>query len=245
MELPSGVEMKAGGAPEGECEPVSDNCQLEAFCYSLSHDLRSLLTRIYTASQALRDGYSTNLDRSGKYFVQCICDASESMEERIQAMLTLSLVARQEIQRVEVDLSALAVEVIDGLRQSDPGHAVEFLCAPSLIARGDARLLRVVLENLLGNAWKYSRKTASPRVSFDCSRESGSLRFFVGDNGAGFSMADAHRLFKPFERLHDSKEFPGTGIGLATVQRIVERHGGRIWAEGAVGRGATFYFTLP
>jgi signal transduction histidine kinase len=218
--------------------------ELEAFCYSLSHDLRSLLTRIYTASQALRDGYGPTLDRSGKYFVQCICEASESMEERIQAMLTLSLVTRQEMQKTEVDLSAMALEVVDGL-EADSSPAVAFVCAPSLKVSGDGRLLRVVLENLLGNAWKYSKKVPQPRVEFGCSPGSLSPHFFVRDNGAGFPMTEAHRLFKPFERLHENKEFPGTGIGLATVQRIVERHGGRIWAESAVDQGATFYFTLP
>jgi signal transduction histidine kinase len=160
-------------------------------------------------------------------------------------MLTLSLVVRQEMQKTEVDMSTMAKEVVDGLRQADSRLAVEFICAPSLKVSGDGRLLRVVVENLLGNAWKYSRKVPQPRIEFGCLSGSVSPHFFVRDNGAGFPMAEAHRLFKPFERLHGSKEFPGTGIGLATVQRIVERHGGRIWAESAVGQGATFYFTLP
>jgi signal transduction histidine kinase len=230
---------------EGERERLPESREMEAFCYSLSHDLRSLLTRIYTASQALRDGYGTTLDRSGKYFVQCICDASESMEERIQAMLTLSLVARQEMQVAEVDLSAMAAEVMAGLRQGEIVPAGQFTCAPSLSARGDARLLRVVLENLLGNAWKYTRRVSHPHIEFGCLPGLASPHYFVRDNGAGFPMSDAHRLFKPFERLHDCKEFPGTGIGLATVQRIIERHGGHIWAEGVVGQGAVFSFTLP
>lgn len=246
MEPTSGDEMKVHGAmgEVGGCD-AADGSELEAFCYTLSHDLRSLLTRIYTASQALRDGYGPTLDRSGKYFVQCICDASESMEERIQAMLTLSLVNRQEVAMAEVDLSAMAVEVMAGLRHGADNPAVEFVCAAGLKARGDASLVRAVLENLLGNAWKYSGKVAQPRIEFGCRPGSTSPHFFVRDNGAGFSMADAHRLFKPFERLHDGKEFPGTGIGLATVQRIILRHGGQVWAEGVVGRGATFFFTLP
>jgi light-regulated signal transduction histidine kinase (bacteriophytochrome) len=245
MEHSSGDETKFGRVLQAKGCESAEHRELEAFCYSLSHDLRSLLTRIYTASQALRDGYATTLDHSGKYFVQCICEASESMEERIQAMLALSLVTRQEIRLAEVDLSAMATEVMMDLQQSDIRHPVQFVCAPSLSASGDARLLRVVLENLLGNAWKYTKKVTQPRIEFGCQRESASPLFFVRDNGAGFSMSEAHRLFKPFERLHDSREFPGNGIGLATVQRIVERHCGRVWAEGAIGQGATFFLSLP
>jgi light-regulated signal transduction histidine kinase (bacteriophytochrome) len=241
-----GDEMESNSVlREGGGEAAPDSRELEAFCYSLSHDLRSYLTRIYTASQALRDGYSTSLDGSGKYFVQCICEASESMEERIQAMLTLSLVTRKEMQMEEVDLSVMATEILDDLRRNDEGRQVEISCAPLLKTRGDAGLLRVVMENLLSNAWKYSRKVVRPRIEFGCRLGATSLIFFVRDNGAGFSMAEAHRLFKPFERLHGSRDFPGTGIGLATVQRIIERHGGRLWAEGAIGQGAIFYFTLP
>jgi signal transduction histidine kinase len=243
MEPSSGHELEPHCPSEAEHGSAGEARVVETFCYSLSHDLRSLLTRIYTASQALRDGYGSSLDRSARYFVQCICEASESMEERIQAMLALSLVTRQEMQRTELDLSAMATEIVQGLQQIESRPALEFVCAPGLKVWGDGRLVRVVLENLLGNAWKYTRKVPQACVEFGCRLAAGSAQFFVRDNGVGFPMHDSHRLFKPFERLHGC-EFPGSGIGLATVQRIVERHGGRIWAEGAVERGATFIFTL-
>jgi light-regulated signal transduction histidine kinase (bacteriophytochrome) len=167
------------------------------------------------------------------------------MAELIDDMLELSRVGRAELTRAQARLTDLARALADELSRREPERQVTFVIEDGLVADADSRLLRVVLDNLLGNAWKFTAKVAQPRVELGSERRGGETVFFVRDNGAGFNMAYAHKLFSPFQRLHSEAEFPGTGIGLATVQRIVDRHGGRVWAESAVGHGATVFFTLP
>ena len=223
---------------------AAKNRELEAFSYSLSHDLNTPLTKISVAVQALQDSYADRLDETGRFFIRSIVEGSERMEELIDAMLVLARIARRELRREEVDLSALAVGVVSDLRQAEPQRRVEPVITPGLSATGDPALLRVVLQNLFANAWKYTRQTPEPRVEFGAVEHLGTTTYYVRDNGAGFEMKDLDRLFKPFQRLHDQEHFPGTGIGLATVQRIVERHGGSITAHGVPDHGATFTFTL-
>ena len=207
--------------------------------------MRAPLRAIDGFSQALLEDYTERLDAEGKDLLQHIRGATQRMADLIDALLELSRVARAELQRETVDFSGLAKRIVAELQQTQPDRQVEFAIAEGLMASGDARLLRVVLENLLGNAWKFSAKQPQARIEVgSLAQPNGALAFFVRDNGAGFDMAYADKLFGAFQRLHRMHEFPGTGIGLATVQRIVQRHGGRIWAEGAVGQGATFYFTL-
>jgi len=223
---------------------IATNRELESFSYTLSHDLRSPLTRIYVAAQALAEMYGEVLDENGRLFLHSICDASEHMEELIEAILGLSGVARSELHAEEVDLSGLVAVIAAELHVPEPERRVDFVLAAGVTAFCDLRLMKVALENLVGNAWKYSRNISGARIEFGVTERDGEAIYFVRDNGAGFDMRDADGLFMPFKRLHASKDFPGTGIGLATVQRIIERHGGNIWAEAAVGKGATFYFTL-
>jgi light-regulated signal transduction histidine kinase (bacteriophytochrome) len=166
------------------------------------------------------------------------------MKQLIQDLLSLSQINREQLRREKVDLSALAQAVAGDLRSREPQRCVQVSVMPELFAEGDPRLLRVALENLLGNAWKFTSKKPDAAIEFGIIAEGGARAFFVRDNGAGFDMNYAQRLFGAFQRLHSTSEFPGTGIGLATVQRVINRHGGRIWAQGAIGAGATFYFTL-
>ncbi|HEY6008376.1 MAG TPA: PAS domain S-box protein [Geobacteraceae bacterium] len=222
---------------------VLTNRDLEAFNYSLSHDLRVPLTRIYTAAQALEE-QAGQLNDEGRFMLQNVLDGTEAMEQLIEAMLILGRVSRSELQRQEVDLSELARTVGAETQLANAGHLVEFVVAPGVWAEGDPQLLRVVFENFLGNAWKYTRNTPQPRVEFGVEGRRGERVYFIRDNGAGFDMEKADRLFKPFQRLHAASEYPGYGIGLATVQRVIERHGGQVWGEGTVGAGATFFFTL-
>ena len=222
------------------------NKELEAFAYSVSHDLRAPLRSINGFSQALLEDYSDNLDDVAQDYLQRVRKASQRMGQLINDLLKLSRLTRGELHRTRVDLSAIAAEIIDDLQKAHPEREVNCDIAPHLIADGDARLLSVVLENLLGNAWKFTQKSehAKIKVGRTEGKEDGQTAFFVHDNGAGFDMAYADKLFTPFQRLHRMTEFEGTGIGLATVQRIIHRHGGQVWAESEVGNGATFYFTL-
>jgi signal transduction histidine kinase len=167
------------------------------------------------------------------------------MHELMNALLGLSRLTRAPLRRQRVDLSALALGVAAGLREAEPARSVALSVQPGLVASGDPALLRSVLDNLLGNAWKYTLRTAEPRIEFGAEERAGEMVFRVCDNGAGFDMAYAERLFAPFQRLHEDADFPGLGVGLPTVQRIVQRHGGRVWAEATPGLGAAFYFTLP
>jgi signal transduction histidine kinase len=216
------------------------NKELEAFSYSVSHDLRGPLRSLNGFSQMLVDQYAERLDPRGRDYLQRVLAAAVEMGDLIDGFLKLARVARQEMKMDTVDLSALAEAVARDLRALDPGRTVEFRVEPGIAATGDAALLRVVLENLLGNAWKFTSKRGKSTIEFGL-REGAC---FVRDDGAGFDMADASRLFRPFERLHAASDFPGTGIGLATVHRVVERHGGTLRAEAAPGRGAAFFFTL-
>ncbi|HEY5208801.1 MAG TPA: response regulator [Stellaceae bacterium] len=221
------------------------NRELEAFSYSVSHDLRAPLRTVDGFARVLIEDHAGALDPTGRDYLRRMRAATQRMGDLIDDLLQLSQVSRAEIVRAPVDLSATARLVGAELARAHPERAVRLDIADGLTAQGDARLLRIVLENLLGNAWKYSRNAARPTISFGATGEHEELiAYFVRDNGAGFDMAFAHKLFTPFERLHSGEEFPGTGIGLATVQRIVARHGGRIWAESTVGAGATFFWTL-
>ncbi len=226
-------------------ELVDSNRDLEAFSYSLSHDLRSPLTRIYSSAQLLQDQYEDVLDEDGRYLLDTICSAGAGMEQLIEAMLVLAQVTKSELLHEEVDLSEIALEVAAELLESEPERRVEFVIAPDMVAQGDPQILPAALKNLVGNAWKYTSKASHPRIEVGSLLREGEKVFFVRDNGAGFDMQDAMMIFKPFYRHHEAKEFPGLGIGLATVQRIIQRHGGRVWAEGKPGEGAAFYFTLP
>ncbi len=220
------------------------NKELEAFSYSVSHDLRAPLRSIDGFSQALLEDYTDKLDVEGQRFLQRVRAASQRMAELIDDLLALSRLTRSEMHRETVNLTALAQAIATGLREAKPIRQVEFTIAEGMVVRADAQLMRAALENLLGNAWKFTARQPRPCIEFGAMAQDGQIVYFVRDNGAGFDMAYADKLFGAFQRLHAPVEFPGTGIGLATVQRIIHRHGGRIWAEGVVEQGATFYFTL-
>ena len=220
------------------------NRELEAFSYSVSHDLRAPLRSIDGFSQILLEDYRDELDEDGRDYLGRVRAASQRMGQLIDDLLELSRVTRGPLRRTSVDLSAVAADVAGGLKASDPGRRGSFMISEGLTARGDARLLRVALENLLGNAWKFTSREPEARVEFGASWRGGRQVYQVRDNGAGFDAAYAGKLFGAFQRLHGSDEFEGTGVGLATVARVIRRHGGEIWAEGKVGEGATFYFTL-
>jgi light-regulated signal transduction histidine kinase (bacteriophytochrome) len=221
------------------------NQELESFSYSVSHDLRAPLRRIAGFNQLLLEDCKDQLDATGRDYLARITDSTERMGLLIDDLLALSRAARGPLALDRVDLSQLARAAIEELRKADESRTVEIAIEDGLVAQGDARLLRIVLDNLLGNAWKYTRKTERPRVGFGAKTLQRETCYFVSDNGVGFDPAHADRLFAPFQRLHSDQEFAGTGIGLATVQRIVHRHGGKVWAEASEGEGATFYFRLP
>lgn len=221
------------------------NQELEAFAYSVSHDLRAPLRAMDGFSQALLEDYEAQLDAVGRDYLRRVRAASQRMAQLIDDLLKLSRLSRGELHCERVDLSALARDVVVELRQRQPERQVDVTIAPQLVVYGDARLLQIVLENLLGNAWKFTGKMAAARIELGVMEHEGQLTYFIRDNGAGFEMTYVDKLFGAFQRLHQNAEFEGTGIGLATVQRIIHRHGGHIWAESVVGQGATFYFTLP
>jgi predicted ATPase/signal transduction histidine kinase/GAF domain-containing protein len=221
------------------------NQELESFSYSVSHDLRAPLRSIDGFSRILEEDFADKLDDQGRGCLQKIRTSSEHMRQLIDDMLQLSRVTRTELRRSPVDLSLLARAVVEGLRVAEPQRSVELVVEPGLIVHADEHLMRIVLENLIGNAWKYTGRRPAARIEFGRVPREGEPAYFVRDNGAGFDAQFAHKLFQAFQRLHPVSEFPGTGIGLATVQRVIHRHGGRVWAEGERGRGATFFFTLP
>src|SRR5215471_8228045 len=229
---------------ERTAQLTAANQELEAFSYSVSHDLRAPLRSIDGFSRILLKSYLDKLDTPGQDYLQRVRAASQRMGQLIDDLLELSRVTRVELRREAVDLSALARAIAAELQQTQPGRQVTFVIAEGLVARGDVRLLRGVLENLLNNAWKFTGKLTHAEITFGSTQQDGRPVYCVHDNGAGFDMAYADKLFGAFQRLHPASEFEGTGIGLATVQRIIHRHGGRVWAEGAVGQGARFYFTL-
>jgi light-regulated signal transduction histidine kinase (bacteriophytochrome) len=220
------------------------NKELEAFSYSVSHDLRAPLRGIDGFSKALLEDYGDKLDEKGNEFLNRVRTAAQRMAELIDNLLGLSQVTRGELIRKQVDLSALARSVAAELKQGEPGRVVEFDVTNDVLVEGDPKLLLIVIENLFGNAWKFTSKHSHARVKFGVSNENGETIYYVRDDGAGFDMAYAGKLFGAFQRLHQPIEFQGTGIGLATVGRIIRRHGGRVWAEGEVEKGATFSFTL-
>jgi len=220
------------------------NKELESFSYSVSHDLRSPLRSIDGFSQALLEDYSARLDETGQEYLNRLRSSSQKMGELIDGLLKLSHLTRSEMHLEKVDLSALAEEISARLRETHTNRQTKFLIDSGLNVDGDPQMLRVLLENLLGNAWKFTRKTPRALIEFGSTANGARKTFFIKDNGAGFDMAYKDKLFSAFQRLHDTADFPGTGIGLATVQRIINRHGGSIRAEGAVGKGAAFYFTL-
>jgi len=220
------------------------NRELEAFSYSVSHDLHAPLTRIYSAAQIIREEHCRTMGEEGTLLVNAICDGCEDMEALISSLLSLSRVSSRELQRERCDLGLIAEIVAADLRLAQPSRRAEFTIGEGLRDDADRGLVRVLLENLLGNAWKYTRKTPEARIEFSAEDIGGERVYRIRDNGVGFDMGNAGKLFKPFQRLHDGSEFKGTGIGLATVKRIVDRHGGRIWYEAAPGEGAAFFFTL-
>ncbi len=220
------------------------NKELETFAYSVSHDLRAPLRGIDGFSQALLEDYGDKLDEQGREYLGRVRAATQRMGHLIDDMLILSRVTRSEMRRETVDLTALAGVVMAELQKTQPERQMQFVVAEGLTVNGDAVLLRAVLDNLLGNAWKFTAKQTTARIELGVTLHEGERAYYVRDDGVGFDMTYVGKLFSPFQRLHSASEFAGTGVGLATVQRIVYRHGGKVWAEGAVGRGATFYFTL-
>jgi light-regulated signal transduction histidine kinase (bacteriophytochrome) len=220
------------------------NKELEAFSYSVAHDLRAPLRSIDGFSQALLEDCADRLDADGRRYLKNVRESAQQMGELVDDLLNLSRVTRAELRHEHVDLSELARPVLARLRESEPEREVEVVIQDGLVTQADPRLLDVVLTNLLGNAWKFTGKRAAARIEFAARAGGHPPVYFVRDNGAGFDGRYADKLFGVFQRLHAEHEFEGTGIGLATVQRIVQRHGGRVWAEGEVDRGATFFFTL-
>ena len=218
--------------------------ELEAFSYSVSHDLRAPLRSIDGFSQILLEDYRDKVDEEGRDSLRRIRNASQNMAQLIDALLQLSRVMRSELRSEPVDLSVLALSTAAMIQKADPARRVRFRVVNGLQACGDRRLLGVLLQNLLQNAWKFSARNPEPSVEFGSTQKDGKSAYYVRDNGIGFDMTYVNKLFTPFQRLHAKEEFEGTGIGLATVQRVIKRHGGKVWAEGAVGRGATFYFSL-
>ncbi len=221
------------------------NRELESFSYSVAHDLRAPLRAMNGFAQILLEDYEGKLDTEGVDCLREINSNAVRMGALIDALLSLSRVTRSELKPEWVDVTATARAVVSQLQAVDAGRTVELRIEEKLAAWVDPPLCRNLLDNLIGNAWKFSSKVEKPRIAVGSTHKDGALTFFVADNGAGFDMTYAKKLFAPFQRLHSAAEFHGTGIGLATSQRIVHRHGGRIWAEGSLGAGATFFFTLP
>lgn len=224
---------------------AANNRELEAFSHSLSHDLSAPLTKISCAVEALRELYGERMGDEGRFLLSCISEGGAQMEDLMDALLVLSRVSRKELRRETVDMGAMVSQLALDLYRSDPARRVDFVISPELTAEGDPSLLRVALQNLLSNAWKFTRNVDGGRIEFGSIDRNGERVFYLRDNGAGFDMGAVGRIFEVFQRLHDEGLFPGTGVGLATVQRVIERHGGTVTAHGVPGHGATFTFTLP
>jgi PAS domain S-box-containing protein len=238
VELEARVELRTA-------ELVVANKNLEAFTYSVAHDLRSPLRALSGYGEALAEDYGDRLDETGRRFIERIQAATERMSALIDDLLLLAQVSRSEMSLGPVDLSAEVAAIAGELRAGEPGRRVRFAIEDGVWVSADRTLIRTVVQNLVENAWKYTARHDAAVIEFGATAaEDGRVCCYVRDDGAGFDPAFTAKLFQPFQRLHAVTEFPGTGIGLASVRRIVERHGGRVWAEGAVGRGATFYFTL-
>jgi signal transduction histidine kinase len=219
------------------------NKDLESFAATVSHDLRAPVGSISGFAQALQEDYAPQLDETGRECIHWILHSATQMNNIIEGMLQMARLTRVEVHRTEVDITRMARDIGDGLRRAHPDRDVEFVIRDGIIANGDERLLRAVLENLIGNAFKFTSKRPGARIEIGARNDEGTMAFYVRDNGAGFAPEHAAKMFRPFQRLHSEKEFSGTGIGLATVHRIVQRHGGRVWAEGEPEKGATVYFT--
>jgi light-regulated signal transduction histidine kinase (bacteriophytochrome) len=225
-------------------ELASANKELESFSYSISHDLRAPLRAMKGFCNILQEDYNDKLDALAQEYLGRIINSSNKMSDLIDDILNLSKISRQEVILKEIDLSIIADGVVVSLRQADSANAVEVVIARDLKTYGDSHLMNIALSNLIGNAWKYSGKTPGAKIEFGSIEKGGQTIYYVRDNGAGFNMKFANKLFEPFARLHSDREFPGTGIGLAIVKRVIEKHRGTIWAESEIGKGATFYFTL-
>jgi signal transduction histidine kinase len=219
------------------------NKDLESFAATVSHDLRAPVGSISGFAQALQEDYAPQLDEVGQECIHWILHSTKQMNNLIEGMLHMARLARVEVHRTEVDITRIARDVAAGLQRAHPDRDVQFFIPDGIIASGDERLLRAVLENLIGNAFKFTSKRPGARIEIGSRSDEGAMAFYVRDNGAGFAPEHAAKMFRPFQRLHSEKEFSGTGIGLATVHRIVQRHGGRVWAEGEPEKGATIYFT--
>lgn len=220
------------------------NKELESFSYSVSHDLRAPLRGIDGFSQALLEDYAGRLDAQGKEHLDRVRLGVQRMGGLIDDLLNLSRITRAEMRSERVDLSQMAQSIADELRKTQPEREADFAIRPKMEVKGDPELMRIALENLLSNSWKFTSKQPRTRIEFGRMADNGHSVFFVKDNGAGFDSAYSKRLFGAFQRLHSNSDFPGTGIGLATVQRVIRRHGGKVWAESEVGQGATFFFTV-
>jgi two-component system sensor histidine kinase/response regulator len=247
-ELLQASEQEARELADTRAELVRDlehkNRELESFSYAVSHDLRAPLRRIESFSRAVQDSQVDRLDDAGRRYLDRVREASQQMSQLIDDVLYLARVTRAEMREQEVDLSGLVTLLLDRMREAEPGRQVEAKVRPGVTVVADGQLLRIAIENLLENAWKFTGKETRARIEFGQTNVAGEPAYFIRDNGAGFDMAYADRLFGPFQRLHLASEFPGTGVGLATVQRIIHRHGGRVWAEAMLGQGATFHFTI-
>ncbi len=218
--------------------------EMESFSYSLSHDLRAPLQSVLGFADMLREDYGNCLDEDGLKYLEWIRNSANTINRLIDDMLTLSGISHQPLSLEDVDMSAIASSIVDDLRSREPDRKVRVIIAAGLSVRADRGLMTIALSNLLGNAWKYTRKAEKPIIEFGVSPKEGETVYFVRDNGAGFDMRHAQRLFEPFRRLHSDKEFSGAGVGLATVDRVIRRHGGAVWAEGTPNKGASFYFTI-
>ena len=240
-ELPAPAPV-AAPAP---AEPAQDAADQESFIYSVSHDLRAPIRVVEGFARILKEDYGRFLDRIGNDHADRILAAAARMNSMIDALLALSRLQTQPIKRQPVDLSQLTNYILEDLRAAEPERTAEFAIEPGLVVQGDPTLMRIAIENLVGNAWKYSARSAQTRIELRREMRAGLPTYVVADSGAGFDMRFADRLFGVFQRLHSAKDFQGTGVGLASVRRIIRRHGGDIWAESEVGKGARFYFTLP
>jgi two-component system, sensor histidine kinase and response regulator len=247
-ELLQASELEARELAEAQAELVRDlehkNRELESFSYAVSHDLRAPLRRIDSFSRAVQESQGGRLDEEGRRYLDRVREATQGMSQLIDDVLYLARVTRADMREQEVDLSALVGLLLERMREGESERQIEFKIRPGVIVTADGQLLRIAVQNLLDNAWKFTARTPNARIEFGMTTIAGETAYFVRDNGAGFDMAYVDRLFGPFQRLHLASEYPGSGIGLATVQRIIHRHGGRVWAEGMVGQGATFHFTI-
>jgi len=220
------------------------NKELEAFSYSVSHDLRAPLRHIVGYSEALKEDYSDSLDDVGKEYIERLCYSAINMGKLINDILKLSKVTRGELNIIKVNLSNIVISILDNLKKENPDRNSEFRIQKNIFAKVDENLIHIALENLLGNAWKFTKNEETTVIQFGTNNEDGERIFYIKDNGAGFDSKYADTIFEPFRRLHKTTEFEGTGIGTSLVKRVISRHGGKLWAEGEVGKGATFYFTL-